>query len=128
MKFKDILCAVGERTDWIKICADWSLDDSCQITMSLPTNITLDSEVDVHYQWFWHCDPEIDTSEIYNAIETHDYATFTKWFEILESKFPLVYLPDYAEMWVDDKYIGSVYVTFNKQTFQLITSQDHECG
>ena len=128
MKFKDILCAVGERMDWIKIHADWSLNDSGQITMSLPANITLDSEVDVHYQWFWHCNTEIDTSEIYNAIETHDYTTFIKWFEILESKLPIVYLPCDAEMWVDDKYIGSVCVAFNKQTFQLITSQDHECG
>ena len=128
MKLKDVIEAVGVRKDWIHFDVDWNLTDNGQITLAVPVSMTLDSDVDVHYQWFWHCNPDVDTAEIVNAIETHDYATFARWFETLELKYPMIYLPSDAEMFVDGKYVGTVCVAFSEQTFNLITSQDHECG
>lgn len=128
MKLKDVIEAVGDRTDWIQFYSSWKLTDSGKVVMTFPSNITLNSDVDIHYQWFWHCNPSVDTTEIYNAIRTHDYTTFTKWFEALESELPFVYLPNDAEIWINDEYLGSVCVAFNEKTFRLITSQDHECG
>lgn len=128
MKLKDILSAVGCHTDWIRFDANWNLDDSGQVNITLPTNITIDTEVNVHYQWFWHCNPNINTTEICYAIKSHDYTTFTKWFEALKSELPYIYLPCDAEIWVDNVCVGNVCVAFNEETFRLITSQDHECG
>ena len=75
-----------------------------------------------------NCNPNINTSEIYNAIETHNYKIFSKWFDVLEAQLPVEYLPIDAEIRVGGEYIGSVCVAFDEQVFKLITSQDHECG
>ena len=128
MKFKDLLSAVGPRTDWIRLYTNCELTDGGEIIMTVPVHLTLETEVTVHYQWFWHCNPDVNTTEISNAIDTHDYETFSKWFDILESRLPVTYLPVDAEICVDGEYVGSVCVAFSEQTFKLITSQDHECG
>ena len=128
MKLEEVICAVGVRTDWIRFHTKWNVDANGQIITTCLTNIALNSEVDVHYQWFWHCNPEVDTTEIYDAIEAHDYATFTKWFEMLELKSPIVYLPFDAQIWIEGVHVGDICIAFDKDTFQLITSQDHECG
>ena len=128
MKFKDLLNAVGSRNDWIKLYTNWELTDDGEIIIAFPVRLTPETEVEIHYQWFWHCNPNINTSEIYNAIETHNYKIFSKWFDVLEAQLPVEYLPIDAEIRVGGEYIGSVCVAFDEQVFKLITSQDHECG
>lgn len=128
MKFKELLDAVDSRHNWISFACDWSVQDDGNVAIKPYVNITLDTEVDVHYQWFWHCNLDVNTTEIYNAIATHDYETFTKWFDAFKERLPVEYLPINAEIRVDGEYIGDICVAFSEQTFKLITSQDHECG
>lgn len=127
MKFKDLLDAVGENKYLMKLQTNWELADDGQIAVNFPANLTLDSEVEVHYQWFWNSDTGVVT-EISNAIECHDYVTFIKWINILhETEIPFLHLPYDASMWVDNKYIGEICISFNEQTFRLITKQNYKC-
>lgn len=127
MKLKDVFAAAGERTDWVKFHWEWELTDTGNVIPKLPVNITLDSEVEICYQWFWHCNFDVDTKEIADSIESHNYQAFTKWFEKL-SREQFTYLPTDAGIFVDDQYIGDVCVAFDNNMFALITKQDHECG
>ena len=127
MKLRDVIEAIGDRKYWIKFHYDWSVtSDGCIVPVS-PKEITMDSDVDILYQWYWHLNPNVNTKEIECAIENHDYKTFMKWFEKLE-KEPWEYLPTTANIYIDHTYIGTVCVVYNEELFSLITENDHECG
>ena len=86
-------------------------------------NIT--DKIRIIYLWYWHLDPRVNTKEIDEAIKNHDWKTFNKWME-WQKKQTLLYLPDWAEVYINEEYIGQVTIT--KETFDLITDNDHECG
>ena len=127
MKLRDIIKAVGERKDWIEFHWDWSMSDDDTIIPMMGIIPTMDSEVTVVYQWFHHCNPHIDTKEIWNAIRDHDYETFTKWYDYLKRE-DWTYLPNTATIWIGDCYVGDVCVVYKPGTFMLITDEDYECG
>jgi hypothetical protein len=127
MKLKDVIEAAGNRLDWISFHWDWNIDHNDNIIPVMPVNINMDSDVSIHYQWFHHCDPHLNTTEVYDAIKNHDYNTFYKWFSTFEND-QWTYLPSDADIWVDDEYVGRVCVAYRENLFALITSQDHECG
>ena len=83
------------------------------------------NNIRIVYLWYWHLNPKIDTKEISTAINNHDWKTFNKWFK-WQKKQTLVYLPNKAEVYINEEYIGQV--TINKNTFNLITDNDYECG
>lgn len=128
MKLKDVFNAVGDRTDWIRF--NWSYDIVGGKIIPISTcdeDITLDSDVEIGYQWFHHCHSGIDVNEISNAITDHQYETFYKWYNLFEYE-PFTYLPCDADIYIGDKWIGSVCVAYDPQIFTLITWEDHECG
>lgn len=127
MKLRDIINSVGERKDWIKFHWDWGVSADGTIIPTMGVHPTLDSEVAVVYQWFHHCNPHIDTKEIWNAIKDHDYETFIKWYNILKCE-DWTYLPSNATIWIGDFYVGDVCVAYMTETFALITDEDYECG
>ena len=128
MTLRDVFDAVGDkRKFWVDFDWDWIEDAYGNIRPVTNVQRHLDSEVSIHYQWFHHMNNEIDTDEIYKAIEDHDYATFAKWFIKVRNE-ELTYLPTDAQIWIDDECIGSVVVVYEEKTFNLITSQDFECG
>ena len=127
MKLIDIINAVGNRKDWIRFYWDWQTSDDGIIIPMMDVTPTLDSEVAVIYQWFHHLNPNIDTKEIWSAIENHDYATFMKWYNILRNE-NLTYLPSQATIWIGDCCVGDVCVAYNQETFALISDEDYECG
>lgn len=128
MKLKDVFSAVGDHTDWIKFDCDYDIL-GCKIVpiFAYDIDITLDSDIEIGYQWFHHCNPDLDLEEISKAIEKHNYGTFCKWYNELENGY-LDYFPSDATIYIDDKAIGSVCVVYNPWVFNLITWEDHECG
>lgn len=127
MKLRDIINAVGSRKYWITFHWDWDTSDDGTVIPKMDVCPTLDSEVAVVYQWFHHFNPNVDTKEIWNAIENHDYKTFMKWYNFLRNE-DLTYLPSRAAIWIDDCYVGDVCVVYEPETFALISDEDYECG
>lgn len=127
MKLRDVFQAVGTRKYWINFHYDWMITEDEHIVPVTPTEITMDSEVDILYQWYWHCNPNVNTKEIEQAIENHDYKTFRKWFKKLEVE-EWEYLPTSADIYIGNAYIGTVCVAYDEGLFSLITDNDHECG
>lgn len=127
MKLRDIINAVGERKDWISFHWDWHMSEDGIIVPMMNVSPTLDSEVEIIYQWFHHCNPHIDTKEIWNAIRDHDYETFMKWYNILKYE-DLTYLPSMAAILIGDCYVGDICIAYKPETFALITDEDYECG
>lgn len=127
MKLRDVIKAVGNRLGWIEFHWNWQISKDNSIIPVMDVDLNLDSEVDVCYQWFWHCNPHIDTKEIWNSIKDHDYETFMKWYEKLKYE-DLVYLPSNAAIMAGDYYVGDVCIAYMPETFALITSEDYECG
>jgi hypothetical protein len=128
MTLRDVFDAVGDkRKFWVKFDWDWIEDAAGNIRPVTDVQRHMDSEVSIHYQWFHHMNAGIDTDEIYNAIKNLDYETFAKWFVKLRYE-ELVYFPTDAQIWIDNECVGSVCVVYDEKTFNLITSQDFECG
>lgn len=127
MKLRDIIGAAGNRLDWIHFDWNWKVGDGGNIIPTLPVELNLDSEVAVIYQWFHHCNRDINTREVWDAIENHDYATFCKWFAEYEDSL-MVYFPSEASVHIDGEYVGDVCVVYNEKMFNLITDEDCECG
>lgn len=127
MKFKELVDAVGPRKDWISFVCDWNIQDDGNVRVEPTVNITLDTEIDIHYQWFHHCNPNFNASEVWDAIEQHDYDVFYKWYEKFVTE-PWTYLPSTASIYAGEKYIGDVCIAWHPDVFSLINSQDHECG
>jgi hypothetical protein len=127
MKLRDVFQAVGNRKYWINFHYDWTITEDDHIVPVVPTEITMDSEVDIFYQWYTHLNPDVDVKEIESAIEDHDYETFIKWFERLISE-EWEYLPTAANIYIGNNYVGTVCVAYDEGLFSLITDYDHECG
>ena len=127
MKLREIIEAVGNRKYWIAFHYNWHITSDGRIVPVSEKEISLDSEVQLHYQWYTHLNPKVDTKEIEAAIDNHDYKTFSKWVRLFEDE-PYEYFPSRADIWSDDAYIGTVCVIYDKTLFSLITSNDHECG
>ena len=127
MKLRDIIQAIGNQRHWIDFYYDWSIASDGHIVPMPETEITLDSDVEIYYQWYTHLNPNVDVKEIEDSIENHDYKTFTKWFEKLVSE-PWEYLPTRANIWSGNAYVGTVCVVYDKKLFSLITDNGHECG
>ena len=128
MTLKDVLNAVSnKRRFWLKFDWNWEKNVEGNIIPTTKVVRNLNSEVSVHYQWFHHMNNNIDTKEIWRAIETHNYSAFVKWYNRLKDE-EFTYLPTDAQIWIEDECIGSVVVVYDEKTFNLITSQDFECG
>ena len=127
MKLRDVINAVGERKDWISFHWKWCTSTSGTIVPMMEVIPTLDSEVAIVYQWFHHCNPHVDTKEIWNAIKDHDYNVFMKWYNTLQNE-DWTYLPSSAAILTGDYYVGDVCVAYNPEVFALITDEDYECG
>lgn len=127
MKLRDVFQAIGNRKYWINFHYDWTITEDEHIVPVVPTEITMDSEVDLFYQWYTHLNPNVDIEEIERAIENHDYKTFMKWFESLVSE-EWEYLPTTANIYIGNTYIGTVCVVYDEGLFAMITDYDHECG
>lgn len=115
MKLRDLFEAIGAQTD-----------DSALLAY-LPIDANTDSDIEVWYQWFHHCNPKLDRNEVIRAIKQHDYNTFCKWYEMFKDDL-LIYFPDKASVYVDGVYLGTICVTYSPKTFSLINFEDHECG
>lgn len=127
MKLREIIEAVGERKWWIGFHYNWTITaDGCVVPVP-EKEITLDSEVELHYQWYTHLNPKINVREIEAAIDNHDYKTFSKWVRMFEDE-PWEYFPSRADIWSDNAYIGTVCILYDKTLFSLITGNGHECG
>lgn len=126
MKLKKIFDTVGTRIDWIKFDYHWKLDKG-HIRPTMAVDLTLDTEVEVRYQWYYHGDPRINHDEVGRAIETHDFETFSKWFEKFEDE-RWVYFPTTAYLLAGNCVVGELCVAFNPDVFALIENQDSECG
>lgn len=127
MKLRDIFQAVGDRKYWINFHYDWTIREDDHIVPVTPTEITMDSEVDMLYQWYTHLNPNVDVEEIERAIVNHDYKTFMKWFDKLQSE-EWEYLPTSANIYIGHEYVGTVCVVYDEDLFSMITDYDHECG
>ena len=127
MKLKDIIQAVGKKKYWISFYYDWTITSDGRVVPVSEAELTMESDVELFYQWYWHLNPKVNTKEIEEAIENHDYKTFMKWFNMLE-KEPWEYLPTRANIWAGDTYVGTVCVAYDEGLFSLITGNDHECG
>ena len=128
MTLRDVFEAVGnKRKFWVKFDWDWIEDATGNIRPVTNVQRHMDSEISVHYQWFHHMNASVDTNEIWKSIENYDYTTFAKWYRKLADEF-LIYLPTEAQIWIGDECIGSVVVVYDEKTFNLISSQDCECG
>ena len=127
MKLRDILQAVGDSRYWIRFHYNWSITSDGRIVPVAEKEITMDSDVNIHYQWYTHHNPNVNIAEIENAIENHDYQTFMWWFNKLENE-QWEYLPTQADIWSGDAYVGTVCVVYDKRLFSLISGNDHECG
>ena len=128
MTLRDIFNAVGKNKKfWIHFDWDWEENYIGNIIPTTKAPRNLDSEVSIHYQWFHHMNVDLDTDELWKAIESHDYSVFVKWFNRLKNE-NLTYLPTDAQIWMGEDCIGSVVVAYDVNTFNLITSQDCECG
>jgi hypothetical protein len=128
MTLRDVFDAVGDKKKfWLHFDWDWIEDAYGTIRPVTDVQRHLDCEVSIHYQWFHHMNNEIDTDELWKSIDIHDYATFAKWFNKFRNE-TLTYLPTDAQIWIENECIGSVVVVYDEKTFNLITSQDFECG
>lgn len=127
MKLREIIEAVGKKKYWIAFHYDWSITEDGRIIPKAEKEITMDSDVNIFYQWYTHLNPNVNIAEIENAIDNHDYKTFMKWFNKLENE-PWEYLPTRAEIWCDDAYIGTICVVYDVKLFSLIADNGHECG
>lgn len=127
MKLKDIMQAVGDRRYWIHFHYDWTITLDGHIVPVCEKEITMDSDVEIFYQWYNHLNPNVDTKEIECAIENHDYKTFMKWFNKLE-KEQWEYLPTEANIYSGDVYVGTVCVVYDEKLFSLIADSGYECG
>ena len=106
---------------------DWNITEDGRIVPVQEKEVSLDSDVELHYQWYTHLNPKIDIHAIEEAIESHDYKTFSKWVRMFEDE-PWEYFPSRADIWSGDAYVGTVCVVYDKTLFSLITGNDHECG
>ena len=127
MKLKDVFTAAGDRTDWIKFFWDYNISDDGEIRPVTRTNVAMDSEVEIVYYWFDHLNPDVDIYEINNAIKTHDYETFSKWFDkLLHEKYN--YLTSSAYIYIEDVCVGEIFIADSADMFSLISWSEHECG
>lgn len=126
MKMLDVISAVGERMDWIKIDSSWEIDDGGQIILKVP-EVCLDDEVDVVYYWYDHLMPDEKRKKIQKAINNHDFKTFKKYEEEYEG-CGMTYFPSSAFIYKGDEAIGSVCVVWSEDTFSLINFSESECG
>ena len=127
MKFKDLINAVGPRKDWISFWCNWDVKENGSVVISPSVDVTLDTEVEVGYQWFHHCNPNLNRDEVWESIEQHDYNTFYKWYETFMTDH-WVYLPSTANIYVGDECIGEISVAWHPSVFSLVSFQDCECG
>ena len=127
MKLRDVIEAVGNRKHLIQFYCDWAVTLDNHIIPKFEAEITMDSDVEIYYQWYTHLNPNVNTKAIEDAIENHDYKTFTKWLNKL-SQEPWEYLPSRANLWSGDAYIGTVCVAYDEELFSLITDNGYECG
>lgn len=127
MKLREIIEAVGKKKYWIAFHYDWNITEDGHVVPVTEKEISLDSDVVLHYQWYTHLNPKINIKEIEAAIESHDYKTFSKWVRIFEDE-PWEYFPSRADIWSDDAYIGTVCVVYDARLFSLIVDNSHECG
>ena len=111
VKFSDIIAAIGDRSDWLKLdCAGIFLDADCEVL----------------YFWYDHFDPRINRKFLQYVIERHDYETFREWYDRFVDE-PLTYFPSTASIFINDDLVGEV-VILSKGTFDLITFNEAECG
>lgn len=129
MKLRDVITTVAKNgyLSWINFDFDWKIDNNGCLCPVEKVKVTLDSNVNIVYQWFWHCNKELNTKEIWNAISNHDYETFMKWYDIYKYE-NITYFPAKAYIFIGEECIGSVCVVYAKEVFNLITNQDYECG
>lgn len=129
MKLRDVIETVGDHKEWIRFRCGWAVDDKGNIRPTLPVNLSLDTEVEIFYQWFWHCDPRVDTREVWDAIKNHDYETFMKWYKKF-SRDGWLYFPETASILLKDKHkhVGELDILYDPKVFALIMGQDYECG
>lgn len=127
MKLREIIEAVGNKKYWITFHYDWNVTEDGHVVPVQEKEITLDSDVELHYQWYTHLNHKIDVRAIEAAIENHDYKEFSKWVRMFEDE-PWEYFPDRADIWSFGVYVGTVCVAYDEALFSLITSNDHECG
>lgn len=129
MTLRDVINAVGNRTDWINFEFGWKISDNGDLCPVLPTNINLDSKVDVVYYHYHHMMPTPSREQIWKAIEEHDYEMFSEWYDEFTYEYEsMVYLPSTASIFAGEYYIGNLCIAYNPDVFSLITSQDCECG
>jgi len=128
MTLRDVFNAVGNKIKfWVNFNWDWIEDATGNIRPVTNVQRHLDCEVSIRYQWFHHMNADVDIDEIWKSIENYDYTTFAKWYRKLADE-TLTYLPTRAQIWIGDECIGSVVVVYDEKTFNLISSQDCECG
>ncbi len=127
MKLRDIIEAVGNRKYLITFHYDWKISEDGSVVPVQEKEIFLDIDVELHYQWYTHLNPKVNTQEIDAAIKNHNYKTFSKWVNMFENE-PWEYFPSRADIFAGDTYIGTVCVVYDEVLFSLITSNDHECG
>lgn len=127
MKLREIIEAVGKRKYLINFHYDWTFDTDGQLIPVPVRAVGIDSQVELHYQWYTHLNPKIDVRAIEVAIENHDYKEFSKWVRMFENE-PWEYFPSRASLWCFGEYVGDVCVVYDEALFSLITSNDHECG
>ena len=127
MRLREIIEAVGKKKYWITFHYDWNVTEDGHVVPVQEKEITLDSDVELHYQWYTHLNPKVNTKEIDASIENHDYKTFSRWVKMFENE-PWEYFPSRAYIWAGDTYVGTVCVVYDEGLFSLITGSDHECG
>lgn len=127
MKLKDVFAAAGDRADWIKFFWDYDVSDDGEICPVARANVDMDSEVEIVYYWFDYLNPNVDTDEIGNAIQTHDYETFRKWFDtLLYERYK--YLASSAYIHIEDACVGEIFIADSADMFALINCPKHNGG
>ena len=127
MRLRKIIEAIGKRKYWITFHYDWTINTDGLVIPVQEREVSLDSPVELHYQWYTHLNPKIDVRAIEAAIENHDYKEFSKWVNMFANE-SWEYFPDRADIWSFGVYVGTVCVVYDETLFSLITSNDHECG
>ena len=134
IKFGEIINTLGQARGFFEPAVEWEFNPDGVITVAplCKTPVTMDTDVEVCYDFYYHMNPAFHKDEVHKAIDEKDWDTFAKWkrdFDWGGCCFDgLVYMPDEACIMVGDEWLGCVNTTYRKEYFNLITTWDYECG